>query len=473
MVPFVDMQRFNPDLTRHGTAAEHSGPSNTRGYTYELGSPSGSDVDDIGNLVYSDGQKMDADMDDDLDASLTSQSLNPDGTPKRPMNAFMIFARRRRPQISAENQSMRTGEISKILSREWNSMDPSEKQFYLDQAKQLKDNFNQKYPDYVYRRRPNNSRRRRRPDATIGPSSELHSTIDDYIPDGPDPSPVDADEPPYNVQDDGYSTTPAEASSDHYVAPHVKENTHPPGDASIYRLPSEISYHSSHHGRSPDAGLRLSTQAPASALDSTALYQSYPPSQMQSSYFPGPSGEGGAWPSSSRGESGRIHAQTWSSGPGPIHSGDDGRFGYEQQGPPHKWVGAGQSGSGGPSRVHPSYNMPTLTSALLPVQRSSQDNYPSLVPSQSTVVGQQYPAATAMQGISLQGRPNEDYDAMTYPSQPAPPSNYLSVPSPGSGPYQPVRSVVPSSQPLTSQSHGHPTSTPGSGLDTSQRQHRY
>jgi hypothetical protein len=38
------------------------------------------------------------------------------------MNAFMIFARRRRPQVSAENQAMRTGEISKLLSKEWSSM---------------------------------------------------------------------------------------------------------------------------------------------------------------------------------------------------------------------------------------------------------------------------------------------------------------------------------------------------------------
>lgn len=59
---------------------------------------------------------------EDPNAALTSQTLNADGTPKRPMNAFMIFARRRRPQVSAENQSMRTGEISKILSREWNAM---------------------------------------------------------------------------------------------------------------------------------------------------------------------------------------------------------------------------------------------------------------------------------------------------------------------------------------------------------------
>jgi len=59
---------------------------------------------------------------DDENASLRSQALNSDGTPKRPMNAFMIFARRRRPQVSAANQMMRTGEISKILSKEWNTM---------------------------------------------------------------------------------------------------------------------------------------------------------------------------------------------------------------------------------------------------------------------------------------------------------------------------------------------------------------
>jgi hypothetical protein len=41
-----------------------------------------------------------------------------------------------------------------------------EKQFYQDQAKQLKDSFNRNYPDYVYRRRPNNSRRKRKPDSS-------------------------------------------------------------------------------------------------------------------------------------------------------------------------------------------------------------------------------------------------------------------------------------------------------------------
>ncbi|KAJ7816340.1 high mobility group box domain-containing protein, partial [Mycena olivaceomarginata] len=81
--------------------------------------------------------------------------------PTVPMNAFMIFARRRRPQISVENQSMRTGDISKILCTEWKAMLPTEKQFYLAQAKRLKDTFNKKYLEYVYRRRPNNTRKKR------------------------------------------------------------------------------------------------------------------------------------------------------------------------------------------------------------------------------------------------------------------------------------------------------------------------
>ncbi|KDN49661.1 hypothetical protein RSAG8_01726, partial [Rhizoctonia solani AG-8 WAC10335] len=112
--------------------------------------------------------------DDSVDESsdndaLITQALNPDGTPRRPMNAFMIFARRRRPEITANNPPLRTGEISKVLSSEWAAMSSEGKQFYLDRARKLKDNFNARWPDYVYRRRPNNSRKRKRPDASVPP----------------------------------------------------------------------------------------------------------------------------------------------------------------------------------------------------------------------------------------------------------------------------------------------------------------
>ncbi|KAI0816894.1 hypothetical protein BC628DRAFT_1413959 [Trametes gibbosa] len=146
---------------------------------------------------YADSVREDAPAHDSDDPylALTSQTLNADGTPKRPMNAFMIFARKRRPQISAANQMMRTGDVSKILSKEWNSMEMDEKKFYLDQAKKLKDNFNSKYPDYVYRRRPNNSRKKRKPDTAPDDAHDPAAHLGD--PDDPaydDTSPVDPED---------------------------------------------------------------------------------------------------------------------------------------------------------------------------------------------------------------------------------------------------------------------------------------
>jgi len=130
------MQGYNPGIQGHHDVAQTSGSLPV----HDHGSPSGSD-DDAGYLAYPELHKMEEEpgvdgtcsmhspmstflhfFADDLNAALTSQTLNADGTPKRPMNAFMIFARRRRPQVSAENQSMRTGDVSKVLSREWNGM---------------------------------------------------------------------------------------------------------------------------------------------------------------------------------------------------------------------------------------------------------------------------------------------------------------------------------------------------------------
>lgn len=73
-------------------------------------------------------------------------------------------------------------------------MEMSEKKFYLDQAKKLKDNFNNKYPDYVYRRRPNNSRKKRKPDAEAQSPTEqsVGGDTDDASVD--DPSPVDPED---------------------------------------------------------------------------------------------------------------------------------------------------------------------------------------------------------------------------------------------------------------------------------------
>lgn len=109
---------------------------------------------------------------------LIAQLINPDGTPKRPMNAFMIFARKRRPEVAADNPNLRTGEISKLLSAEWKAIDTESKQFYLTKAKELKENFTSIFPTYVYKRRPNNSRKRRKTEETGYGGQGAMSAID-------------------------------------------------------------------------------------------------------------------------------------------------------------------------------------------------------------------------------------------------------------------------------------------------------
>ncbi|KAF8587468.1 hypothetical protein K439DRAFT_816081 [Ramaria rubella] len=259
---------------------------------------------DMDMNAYSPYSQPDSPPAEDENASLRSQALNADGTPKRPMNAFMIFARRRRPQVSAANQMMRTGEISKILSKEWNTMPMSDKQFYLDQAKKLKENFNAKYPDYVYRRRPNNSRKKRRTDAApYDPSVSSHDydhPHDDYD----SVSPIDPHHPHHSLAPNGESVSLA---SQAYRLPYSTTPAafHASDSASYHPYYSSSHSHSSHsrhthssaalaHYDSPGASLGLSSYPSASAStaalypedDPHALWPSYSSTKLEPLHYP-------------------------------------------------------------------------------------------------------------------------------------------------------------------------------------------
>ncbi|KAL0959208.1 hypothetical protein HGRIS_014488 [Hohenbuehelia grisea] len=213
------------------------------------------------------------------------------------MNAFMIFARRRRPQVSAENQSMRTGDISKILSREWNSMGAAEKQFYLDQAKLLKDNFNSKYPDYVYRRRPNNSRRRRKQDQTAPnsdnplPSAELNHR--DHFDLTDDSSPSDLLRAHAGAHDGSPIDDDALISFMDAPPPSTYEQ-HNPAYSSTYASYSQPtgpsnSYHSSHPGVGASAATAASYRA-SQEMASRAHAQGQGHALHPYAYMPPPTG---------------------------------------------------------------------------------------------------------------------------------------------------------------------------------------
>jgi len=81
---------------------------------------------------------------------------------KRPMNAFLIFSSERRPELQKLDPSMTTAMQSKILGDEWAKMDEKKKIEYTERAKLLKSEFQESHPDFVYTRRPNNSRKKRK-----------------------------------------------------------------------------------------------------------------------------------------------------------------------------------------------------------------------------------------------------------------------------------------------------------------------
>ncbi|EGN94289.1 hypothetical protein SERLA73DRAFT_162951 [Serpula lacrymans var. lacrymans S7.3] len=509
----VPMNPYNhPEYPAHALLAEHPGSFNSSlrdGRHDEQGSQSESE--DGAGYAYPDSHRIELEMEEDPNASLTIQTLNTDGTPKRPMNAFMIFARRRRPQVSAENQSMRTGEISKILSREWVAMDMSEKQFYLDQAKLLKENFNNKYPDYVYRRRPNNTRKKRRTDPGTSKPLEHPVAVDqlaDELPqaDYGDTSPIDSEDQvmegvPQNLR------YPSLESDIHHgteydiqrgvASSHSRSSSYHPPDNSYRQMGASgtrLSYISPPHGRAtPDMAV-VPPAASARLLDSVNHASQFPSylHNVQSHHHPSlysseTNSAHGFWDASAttRGDQGRPPSWVSGSHDRSAVPMDDKSHLYPSVSP-HPWNGnvspapVGTSSVSGPHT--PNYAFPTLNSPFYPNQGHLQGNYnpSSSSPSNSA---QPYTTSSQMQSNSLGTRQSSGHGYENRSFSPLPPINpsysqsnshdmqsyhHQQIRNPTAPSQMSLPTVQTISQATYRQSHPlHPSPPAGSGADLS------
>ncbi|XP_031566986.1 transcription factor Sox-8-like, partial [Actinia tenebrosa] len=73
---------------------------------------------------------------------------------KRPMNAFMIWARQNRSTIAKRYPSANNAEISVKLGEIWNDLSSGQQKPYFDEAARLKEKHKIEYPNWVYQPRP-------------------------------------------------------------------------------------------------------------------------------------------------------------------------------------------------------------------------------------------------------------------------------------------------------------------------------